>query len=225
MISKLPAWVWGIAFVLAAIAGMVNVIGLLGFDHQAVTHLTGSTSLLSEALAEGLPGRALHFAAIIGAFVCGTVISGFVVKDNVLKLGRAYGVALLLESLLLFAAMLLLKRHNAAGMYAAACASGLQNAMVSTYSGTVVRTTHISGMFTDLGIFLGQRMRGLQIDGRRARLCFSVIGGFFVGGVAGAALFHRFEFATLWIPILATAVAGWSYTLRNAAEQRTPDLN
>lgn len=32
---------------------------------------------------------------------------------------------------------------------------GLQNAMMSTYSGAVIRTTHVSGMFTDLGIFLG----------------------------------------------------------------------
>ncbi len=207
MISRLPTWVWSIAAVLAAVAGMVNVIGLLGFDHQAVTHLTGSTSLLAEAIANGLFLKALHIAAIVGAFFVGTIVSGIVVKDSVLKLGRPYGMAFLLESVLLMTAMLLLKGHHASGMYAAACASGLQNAMVSTYSGTVVRTTHISGMFTDLGIFTGHWMRGVPIDGRRVRLCFSVIGGFLAGGIAGAALFHRYEFGALWVPVVITAVA------------------
>ncbi len=190
---------------------MVNVIGLLGFDHQAVTHLTGSTSLFAEALAEGLPVKALHIAAIIGAFFVGTVVSGMVVKDSVLQLGRPYGIALLLESVLLLLAMVLFNGRHAAGMYAAACASGLQNAMVSTYSGTVVRTTHISGMFTDLGIFVGHWLRGVPVDLRRVRLCFSVIGGFLVGGLAGAFLFHRIEFQALWLPIGITAIGAIGY--------------
>lgn len=105
--------------------------------------------------------RALHFAAIIGSFVAGTVLSGFLIQDSTLQLGRRYGVALLLESLLLCAAVPLLYRDNSFGIYSASCACGLQNAMVSTYSGAVVRTTHLSGMFTDLGIFLGHAIRGL----------------------------------------------------------------
>ncbi|HEV7401444.1 MAG TPA: hypothetical protein VGO11_00895 [Chthoniobacteraceae bacterium] len=41
MISKLPRWVWAGAWALAFIGGIVNAIGLLGFEHQAVTPLTG----------------------------------------------------------------------------------------------------------------------------------------------------------------------------------------
>lgn len=44
MIAKLSRWVWGGAWALAFVAGMVNVVGLLGFEHQAVTHLTGTTT-------------------------------------------------------------------------------------------------------------------------------------------------------------------------------------
>ena len=44
MISKLSRWVWAGAWALAFVAGMVNVVGLLGFEHQAVTHLTGTTT-------------------------------------------------------------------------------------------------------------------------------------------------------------------------------------
>ena len=63
MITKLPRWVWAGAWALAFVAGIVNVVGLLGFEHQAVTHLTGTTSMLAAALASFDGAEALHFAA------------------------------------------------------------------------------------------------------------------------------------------------------------------
>jgi uncharacterized membrane protein YoaK (UPF0700 family) len=39
MISKLPGWVWSSAWALSFVAGMVNVVGLLGFERQAITHV------------------------------------------------------------------------------------------------------------------------------------------------------------------------------------------
>jgi uncharacterized membrane protein YoaK (UPF0700 family) len=224
MISKLPRWIWAGAWALAFVAGVVNVVGLLGFEHQAVTHLTGTTSMLAAAVA-ALDGAAvLHFAAIIGSFIAGTVISGFLIQDSTLQLGRRYGVALLLESMLLCAAVPLLTRHNILGIYSAACACGLQNAMVSTYSGAVIRTTHLSGMLTDLGIFLGHTLRGLPVDMRRLRLCFLVISGFLCGGIAGAVAFHHLSYSTLFIPAALTATTSLAYGiyhLRNRRDARS----
>jgi uncharacterized membrane protein YoaK (UPF0700 family) len=213
MISKLPRWVWTGAWVLAFIAGIVNVVGLLGFEHQAITHLTGNTTLLAEALATNNLSAIIHFASLIGAFVAGTTISGFLVQDSTLQLGRRYGVALLLVSLLLFASVPLLQLKSEYGMYAAACACGLQNAMVSTYSGAVVRTTHVSGMFTDLGIFLGHALRRLPVDTRRLKLCILVISGFLSGGIAGTFAFNDFGYSALFFPASLTAVAAISYVL------------
>ena len=211
MISKLPRWVWAGAWALAFVGGMVNVVGLLGFEHQAVTHLTGTTSMLAAALASLDVKTALHLAAIIGSFVAGNVISGFLVQDSTLQLGRRYGIALLLESALLCVAVPLLDRSSMFGIYSASCACGLQNAMVSTYSGAVIRTTHISGMFTDLGIFLGHTLRGLPVDSRRLRLCFLVITGFLCGGIAGAVAFRQFHNAALFIPAALTAITAFTY--------------
>ncbi|MEA3188880.1 MAG: hypothetical protein QOD99_2710 [Chthoniobacter sp.] len=211
MISKLSRWVWAGAWALAFVAGIVNVVGLLGFEHQAVTHLTGTTSMLAAALAALDGSAALHFAAIIGSFVAGTVLSGFVIQDSTLQLGRRYGVALLLESLLLCAAVPLLDRNNSFGIYSASCACGLQNAMVSTYSGAVVRTTHLSGMFTDLGIFLGHAIRGLPVDWLRLRLCVLIIYAFLCGGIAGAVAFHHLGNASLFIPGGLTAITALAY--------------
>lgn len=211
MISKLPRWVWSGAWVLACIAGMVNVVGLLGAKQQAVTHLTGTTSMLAAAVAQFDHEAMRHFAAAIGSFLAGTVISGFIIQDSALKLGHRYGVALLLESVLLCAAVPLIQHESEFGFCSAACACGLQNAMMSTFSGAVVRTTHVSGMFTDLGIFLGHAIRGLPVDGQRVRLCFLIITGFFSGGVAGALAFSRFGHATLYIPGGLTAAASVAY--------------
>ena len=211
MISKLPRWVWAGAWVLAFIAGMVNVVGFLGIKHQAVTHLTGTTSMLAAAVAQLDYESMRHFAAALGSFVVGTVISGFIIQDSTLQLGHRYGVALLLESLLLCVAVPLIQHGSDFGFYSAACACGLQNAMMSTFSGAVVRTTHISGMFTDLGIFLGHAIRGLPVDAQRVRLCFLIITGFFTGGVVSALLFPSLGYSTLYVPGGMTAVASLAY--------------
>jgi uncharacterized membrane protein YoaK (UPF0700 family) len=220
MISKLPRWVWSGAWALAFVAGIINAVGLLGFEHQAVTHLTGTTSLFAAALAS-LDGRAaLHFAAVIASFVAGTVLSGFLIQDSTLQLGRRYGVALLLESVFLCAAVPLLRHNNVFGIYSASCACGLQNAMVSTYSGAVIRTTHLSGMFTDLGIFLGHSLRGLPVDLRRLRLCVLVISGFLAGGIAGAVAFHHLNYSALFIPAALTALTSLAYGLYHLRNRR-----
>lgn len=216
MITKLPPWVWTGAWMLAFIAGSVNVIGLLGFEHQAITHLTGNTSLLAESIAL-LDMRAIaHFGALILAFVAGCAISGIIIQDSTLQLGRRYGVALLLASALLFLSIPLLRAGNVLGMYSAACACGLQNAMASTYSGAVIRITHVSGMFTDLGIFLGHALRGLPVDARRLRLCLLVISAFLCGGVVGAVSFQRFGYTALALPASLTAAGSLLYGVYRA---------
>ncbi len=221
MIAKLPRWIWTGAWVLAFIAGIVNVVGLLGLQHHAITHLTGNTSLLAAALAMGHQSEALHLAALLGAFVAGTVISGVLIQDSTLQLGRRYGVALLLVSILLIVSVPLLQHGYTSGMYAAACACGLQNAMVSTYSGAVVRTTHLSGMFTDLGIFLGHSLRGLPVDPLRLRLCILIISGFLFGGIAGTLAFGAIGYSALLVPACLTGTASIAYGLYRLRNART----
>ncbi len=74
MISQLPRWVWAGAGGLAFLAGIVNAVGLLGFNHQAITHLTGTTSMLAAAAASGDARQFLHLAAIIAGFFAGGVV-------------------------------------------------------------------------------------------------------------------------------------------------------
>lgn len=212
----MPRWVWVAAWVLALIAGSINVVGLLGFQHQPVSHLTGTTSMLAAAFGTLDGPRILHFSVVLGSFIFGTVLSGLIIDDTALKLGRAYGIALFLESLMLFCSAFLFRHSNELGLYFASCACGLQNAMVSTFSGTVVRTTHVSGMFTDLGIYLGHALRGRRPDWLRMKLSFLIISGFFCGGVAGAISFSKIGYLTLLFPAALTGVASVAYITRRA---------
>ena len=216
----LPRWVWVGAGLLACVAGMVNVVGYLGFEHQAITHLTGTTTLLGEAVAKRDLRAISHLAGVVLAFMAGAAFSGMIIQDSTLRLGRRYGIALVLESLLLFAAIPLFRHGQLAGALLAAMACGLQNAMVTTYSGAVIRTSHLSGMFTDLGIGLGHAIRGMPLQKRRLLLCGLIISGFFTGAVLGALLFVRFSYAALMVPAVVTGSIGLSYAVYRQLQLR-----
>lgn len=222
----LPRWVWVGAGALACVAGMVNAVGFLGFEHQAVTHLTGTTTLFGIAVAGGDTESTLELLAMLGAFVAGAALAGIIIQDSTVQLGRRYGVALAIESALLFAAVPLFARHALAGMVCAAMAIGLQNAMATTYSGAIVRTSHVSGMFTDLGIGIGHALRGLPLQRRRLQLCALIIASFAAGAIAGAFGFARMGADVLLVPATITGLTGvgyaayrqWNYTPRREVE-------
>lgn len=200
MFTKLPRWVEIGAFWMSTIAGAVNAIGLLGFEHQAVSHLTGILSLFGLSLVSFRGGESLHLLLVLLAFLLGAMLSGLMIDNVSLRLGRGYSQALLLEALLLIVAMLLLQSGSVVGHYFASAACGLQNGMVSTYSGAVIRTTHVSGLFTDLGTMLGHRLRGQGLDRRKAFLLSLLILGFLCGTAMGAIAFSQLSFAALLIP-------------------------
>lgn len=211
MIHRLPSWVWGGAALLAGIAGMVNAVGLLGAFHHGVTHLSGSASALGVDVAAGRWGEAGHFALLLVVFVLGAVLSSVIVRGSNLELGHRYGVALLAEAALLAVATLLLMREQRGAAYLLSAAAGLQNAMASTFSGAIVRTTHVTGVFTDIGIVIGNALRGEALERRKLSLLLVIGLGFVAGSVAGAAGFERFGYATLWLPTAMTGVGGGAY--------------
>ncbi len=213
LLRQLPRWAWFDTAALAFIAGLVNAVGYLGFRHESISNMTGNASLLGIAVGQGEGGEALHWVLAIAAFVLGTMLSGIIVQQSTLKLGRRYGVALTLESLLLFAAVPLLDGAHSAGLYLASVAMGLQNGMVSAYSGAVVRTTHVTGIFTDLGIYLGHLLRGLPVDMLRLRVCVVVASTFIFGSAIGALLFARLQEHAVLIPAALTGVCGLCYGL------------
>ena len=207
-----PAWVYLGGITLTTIAGVINAVGFLGVHHQALSHMSGTVTVLGMELGRANYGVALHALSILAAFFIGCLVSGALISQGSLRLGRRYGVALSLESAALFLSVYFLRRGANVGDYLAALACGLQNAMVSSYSGSTMRTTHMTGMVTDLGIACGHFLRGATVDWFRFRLYGVLFLGFFAGGVLGAMGYGHFGYDALLFPAGLSGVAGVGYT-------------
>ncbi len=188
MLSKLPLWIGTSAFFLAFAAGCINVFVLSSTIHLAVTHHSGTATNLVLSLSRGDFVLAYNSLLIILSFVAGSALSGYIIRDSHLKLGRRYGVSLLLESCLILLAWALFDSQPYAGLLLLAGACGLQNAMATTYSGAVVRTTHLTGLLTDMGVLIGNRLAGIPMPERKFRLLGDILAGFMLGGLASGLL-------------------------------------
>lgn len=200
MISKLPKWVEFGAFILALVAGFVNAIGLLSFEHQSVSHLSGTATLLGTSFLSASLHSTIHLLGILLSFLFGSTLAGFLLHGSTLKLGRHYDTVLFLESVLLLITVWFLSVGSFYGHFFASAACGLQNALATTYSGAVIRTTHVTGIFTDLGIMLGEFIKGDTLDKRKAKLFFTIIIGFILGGTLGTLLYTKYQFVALLFP-------------------------
>ncbi|MGF1679727.1 YoaK family protein [Photobacterium minamisatsumaniensis] len=220
MISKLPRWVESGAFVLALVAGFINAAGLLGFQHQSVSHLSGTATLVGTGFVNSSMSDVFYLFAIIFSFLIGSAISGYFLHGGTLKLSRNYSGVLTLEAIFLFCAAYLLTKNSFGGLYWASAACGLQNALATKYSGAVIRTTHVTGIFTDLGIMLGAKIRGEQFDKRKALLFLLIILGFISGGALGAYSFNYLQFYALYVPASFCLFLALSYSLYRTKVRR-----
>jgi len=211
MHEKLPAWVGAGAFSLALSAGVVNVFTFVSIPRQAVSHHSGNATMMMLALAQGSWEFAGGLGALILAFFLGSVVSGAIIRDYHLKLGRRYGLCLMAESLAILVAWSMFRRLPYLAQLILAAASGLQNALATTYSGAVIRTTHLTGLFTDLGIALGHSLAGIAAPKRKVELLLAILAGFLSGALISGLLYPRWGAAVLAVPAAITGAAGVGY--------------
>ena len=100
-----PGWVYLGGLALALTAGIINAVGFLGIHHQALSHMTGSVTMMGMELTRGHYDVAWHAFAILAAFFLGCLLSGMIIQQSSLRLSRRYGVALTCESVALFLAV------------------------------------------------------------------------------------------------------------------------
>ncbi|KAI8925956.1 hypothetical protein BC831DRAFT_458951 [Entophlyctis helioformis] len=172
---------------LAANAGFINVVSMAGvFPGVTVSHVTGSVSRVAISIFQEDWDTFFLVTSIVFSFMFGAFTSGYIVGDNKFKLGANYGFTLFLESGALFASFIFLRRELILGEWAAAFACGLQNAMVTSYSGLAVRTTHMTGICTDIGNILGQACRtDTKAELWRLKVHAPLLFGYLIGGVFG----------------------------------------
>jgi uncharacterized membrane protein YoaK (UPF0700 family) len=189
-----------LAVFLSLVAGIVNICGVLALG-VLTTNVTGHFAYFAEGmLLEQLP-RAIAFLYYIFAFLLGAFTSGFLTEYFAAK-GRAapHNASLCVEILILAGLGLLWDRLRIWGVSdhwlasAMLFAMGLQNSLVTKVSDAVVRTTHLTGLFTDLGIELSQLIFYREEKERRQLVrSIGLRGGiivfFFSGCIAGGYLY------------------------------------
>ena len=160
-----------LAISLSWIAGYTNALTVLTC-HQVTSHMTGPVSELGIDIAKGDWSRAAYLSGVVVMFLAGAFASGVMTEwGRVRRYPSIYVLPMIVEALLL-AVFALLVDWQALGQLAPenaqvwltflpAFAMGLQNATITRISGGVVRTTHVTGVITDLGLELARIVFGL----------------------------------------------------------------
>lgn len=195
------------AMALSGTAGYVNSV-VLGFFDTPVSHMSGAVSRLGLNIAEGHVESSFGSLLIILGFLLGAMAAGIFVGATQLGPSRRYGVVMMLEGALLLLATLLLLRKSWGGPMLAATACGLQNAMSSSYCGLMIRTTHVSGVVTDLGVMIGHWLRHRRIVVWKLKFLLALLLSFSAGGLTGAFLDLIFGPICLLLPATSCVAAG-----------------
>lgn len=214
--SNIAIWL-----VLAFQAGLLNIGGFLA-GHAYVSHVTGFASSFGVALANGDRKTAYMVAGVPLLFLMGSMVSGFFV-DLRLKLRKApkyyitFGIMFVLILFIFLAGVtgFLGTFGSEESSYTLLCLMcficGIQNGTISIVSRSVVRTTHLTGITTDLGLGLVRLMNKShiqinEIQERNATLMrLGLIVFFITGSAAGGIIFTKMHF---WGFLLPLSIAG-----------------
>jgi uncharacterized membrane protein YoaK (UPF0700 family) len=199
--------------VLAFVAGATNAGGFLAVGTYT-SHMTGVVSSLADNLVLGELTLAAASLGALAAFLLGAMTTAWLVNWGLReKLTSAYGLPLLLESVLLLifgifgAAISLWSNFFVPLTVLLLCfIMGLQNAVITKISKAEIRTTHITGLVTDLGIELGKLLyinrsqtslaEPVRANRVKLRLHLILISSFFIGALVGALGFKYVGYIT-----------------------------
>lgn len=206
---------------LAFAAGCVNTGGYLAC-HRFVTHVTGFATLAGVAAAEGSGAHALQILSVPIYFLLGVMTSAFLIERKINQ-NKVPQYALVMS---LVAGLLTLSglggyfgwfgefggAEGTLGDYlllSLLCmASGIQNAALTSSSGATLRTTHLTGITTDLGIGLMRLTSLSRKDNQHHQelranfLRVGTIVAFMLGSAIGAVAFLRWNYLGFLLPAL-----------------------
>jgi uncharacterized membrane protein YoaK (UPF0700 family) len=206
-------------FLLTLLAGAINV-AMLSHYAVPVSHMSGAVSRLGMDLGTQHYADLVTIGLIVGGFALGCVVTGALVGTSALASRRRYALVLACEAAVLALAASLQDGAVHASVILGAAACGIQNAMASSYYGLVVRTTHVTGIITDLGFMLGASLSGRRFVWWKVALLTLLVTGYLAGGTAAAVLMPLVPGLVLWgCCALAAAIAIGCLLLHREKEQ------
>jgi len=210
---------------LAACAGMTNAVAFQALG-AFVSHVTGTLTKVGMHTEAGAMSDAGDSLLLVASFALGSVVCGCLISRSTVSFGYAlYGAALMVNASLLILAVLTAEHKVAPYLLAAAC--GLQNGMATSYSGAVIRTTHATGLCTDVGLIIGRnsaafiKKRVLRREGKddhtadsRKLFLLLLLGSSFLGGVfLGSVLHTSAGVNALILPACLMGTSGFAYSV------------
>lgn len=189
-----------IATILSFVAGIVNVSGFLSFK-QLTTNVTGHFALFIRDVANFEFWKGTIYFLYIFSFLFGSFLSSFLIemfKEN--KKLNVFVIPTIIECLILISIAIISNVTPIILPNLIVClllfAMGLQNSFVTKISNAIVRTTHLTGLFTDLGIELSQLFFPESHPHRETlkstiKLRIFIICFFFLGGIIGGFIYSR----------------------------------
>lgn len=215
-----------IGVLLTLVAGALNAGGFLAVG-QYTSHMTGMVSTFADQLV--LMNFGLAMVALLSwlAFVAGAAITAWLVNyGRRRELENIYALPLLIEAACIlvfgsFGGMLRTQEvvHVSMAVIILCFAMGLQNALITKISRAEIRTTHVTGLTTDLGIELGKLVYWNRSDPEgmrpviranrdKMRVHASLIASFLLGGLVGALGFKHLGFvSTVPLALVLGAIA------------------
>ena len=195
-----------IASLLSFIAGIVNVAGFISIQ-RLTTNVTGHFAFFVDEIFKFNFWQGFIYFLYIFFFFLGSFVSSFIV-ELISQRGNnsVYIIPTLIESIILFLValfgQLLVTQNPNLLAFSLLFAMGLQNSLVTTISNSTVRTTHLTGLFTDLGIELSQLFFYKQTDQKiklhsSIKLRVTIISFFFLGGIVGGVLYSAIKLYVL----------------------------
>lgn len=201
-----------LASLLSFVAGIVNVAGFLSVQ-RLTTNVTGHFAFFVDEVFKLDFWRGFIYFLYIFFFFLGSFVSNVIVEIVSKRNDRLiYIIPTVIESLILFLAAILgsflMSQNPNLLAFSLLFAMGLQNSLVTTISNATVRTTHLTGLFTDLGIELSQLFFYKQKDQKdklysSIKLRLTIISFFFLGGLLGGIFYSTIQ---LYVLAIAGAV-------------------
>lgn len=178
-------------------AGMVNVTSLIVFL-AFTSNVTGHYAILAQKIANGNWLEVAVILVWIGFFFFGNFISNLFIVNGKSRY-MTHAMPLILEILCLIFIGTYMQLHYSARLWESEMmvaimlfAMGLQNGLTASVSNMSLKTTHLTGLTTDLAIVLSMMTRKEHRDDQtvveKAYLLLSILASYLSGGVvAGVA--------------------------------------
>lgn len=212
-----------IASLLSFVAGSVNAIGFISIQ-RLTTNVTGHFAFFVDDVLHLKWDAGFIFFLYILFFFLGAFFSNSLIElRDRYKDANVFILPVAVEFLLLTVVALIGSHLHLSYPTAIACvllfAMGLQNALVTKISNAIVRTTHLTGLFTDLGIEVSQLFFYRETDQRQKlfsniNLRLRIIVFFFLGGIVGGFLYTRIGFHALFLPALLLLIGLFYDTIK-----------